>query len=70
MNSNELLTTANSGVHKQPRGLAFSGVSKSVKVINYSSQHEEGSSYSILSNVSGVIYAGEMMALMGLSGCG
>lgn len=47
------------------QGLAFHGITKYVRI----EQHED-SPYRVLSNISGVIYPKQMMALMGLSGCG
>jgi hypothetical protein len=47
----------------QVQGLAFSAVTKTVKI----GPKED---YRILSNISGVIYSSQMMALIGLSGCG
>lgn len=45
------------------RGLAFSAVTKTVTI----GQQQD---YRILTNISGVIYSSQMMALMGLSGSG
>ena len=53
-------------VHQQVcrGGLAFRGITKTVKI------HLMDEPYHILSNVSGVVYSAEIMALMGLSGSG
>lgn len=45
------------------QGLAFNAVTKTVAV-------NKQQDYHIVSNISGVIYSSQMMALMGLSGCG
>lgn len=59
MNRETITSSSNHG----DRGLAFRGVTKSVSI-------DQQQDYRILNNISGVIYSSQMMALMGLSGCG